>query len=558
MRTSDIGQVIFSLLRAAGRTDTVELTPGQIISVMLKEIRGNLALLTYQGKELLANLEADVPAGQRLKCLVEGEKDGRVVLRVLPEGTGSAGQEMTAGILKGMGLDTGKANIRLIGEMIKQEMPLAPETIRALSAFIRSAGIPEGDIWIPVFMQEKGIPLTPQMFTETRAMLTEMKYLLSETTRLMDGIRDIIKSAGAGSELGRVAADIYRVMESIQFRGTDDSSEMLRKLMRAFRLLDPGSGSPAAGQAGPAQGTTAQTGAAQSGPSQTGTAQAGTALAGTAQAGTAQAADSQPGAFRTDSTPVPASQSAGTGSEAIQATPARINPLPRDGDFIKIIIDRFAELMDKNGFPGDKAARDSVFSRIYEAAGEQEKYVPEKPEFPDLLHKFAGMLRESGGREPSDLAALVKNLADKMEFVRQFNTGTETSRENSVIVYSSVRYEDREEPLKLIITHRHDQKNKKRDFSSCRVEVKLETRSLGLVKCEVNVNDRCLTLGFITENERARILIDSSRDILAGRLMDMNYSVSMLDCRVDSGAAQEFMPGDRSDKGGFFHINLRV
>jgi len=180
MRTGNISSVIFSLLREAGPAETIQLTPGQIISVLLKEVRGNLALLSYQGKELLARLEADIPAGMRLSCLVEGEKDGTIILKMLPDSRNSFSGEALKSIITGLGLSDAEPNRLLVSEMIKQELPLTSEAARLLSAFGRSVNISPQEAWIPVFMHKLGFPLTQQMYQGVREILTNLNYLQPE------------------------------------------------------------------------------------------------------------------------------------------------------------------------------------------------------------------------------------------------------------------------------------------------------------------------------------------------------------------------------------------
>jgi len=182
MKAFDIGQVIFKLLHETGRADSIQLIPGQVISVLVKEVRDNMAVLSYQGKELIARLESEVPPGVNIKCLVEGEKNGRIVLKLLDSSQGNA--EFLSKVLRDLGLQVNEANIRLVTEMIRQEMPLTPETVRKLAAFAGSQGIPEGDMRVPVFMHHNGIPLNREMYRFTRELLTDIRFLSDELLQM--------------------------------------------------------------------------------------------------------------------------------------------------------------------------------------------------------------------------------------------------------------------------------------------------------------------------------------------------------------------------------------
>ncbi|MFA5881594.1 MAG: flagellar hook-length control protein FliK, partial [Eubacteriales bacterium] len=146
----------------------------------------------------------------------------------------------------------------------------------------------------------------------------------------------------------------------------------------------------------------------------------------------------------------------------------------------------------------------------------------------------------------------------KLELVQNFNSKAGTNSENIMIVYSSVRFEENQEPLRLVINYRYDDKGKKRDFSSCKVEVKLNTPGLGLVRCEVQVHDKNLALQFITENEPSGKIIDNAKDVLVKRLEEMNYSVQIQPCKVLTKQDGGFLSNDRQEVPGLFRLNVRV
>ena len=174
-----------------------------------------------------------------------------------------------------------------------------------------------------------------------------------------------------------------------------------------------------------------------------------------------------------------------------------------------------------------------------------------------LAEKLSELLAEKGGPEHSELLQLTKSITDRLEFIRDFNSRVEVNRDNTLLMYSTINFEDRQEPLRLLVNYRYDKKNRKKDFTSCRVEVKLNTLSMGLVRCEIQVAERNLTLGFVTRDEQSCNTIDKLKGILARRLEDMSYAVKMLDSRVDKQEPDLFMQDD-NDMSGMFQVNLRV
>jgi len=92
----------------------------------------------------------------------------------------------------------------------------------------------------------------------------------------------------------------------------------------------------------------------------------------------------------------------------------------------------------------------------------------------------------------------------------------------------------------------------------CRVEVKLNTPSMGLIRCDLQVARRNLTVQFVTQDERSRDIINQLQGLLARRLEDMDFAVMMLDTKVDREDADRLRTDDSDDVSGIFQINLTV
>jgi len=628
MRAFDIGQVIFKLLNETGRTDAIQLTPGQVISVMVKEVRDNMAVLSYQGKELIARLESEVPPGVNIKCLVEGEKDGRIVLKLLDNSQGNT--EFLSKVLRDLGLKVNEANIRLVTEMIRQEMPLTPETVRKLAAFAGSQGIPEGDMRVPVFMHQNGIPLNREMYRFTRELLTDIKFLSDELLQMSVYNQKLAAGArpgtGSGTQLARLAEALHQILRNLMLNAADGPETIAAKLADIFSFQagrsgnsagsrpgpaelqnplpqnQPGAGQSSVQQSVPVQPGTPQTGTAQTGATQSGAAQTGTGQTGAAQSGASQSGTLQPGTAQAETVQSGSTQSGTVHTGTIHtgtfptgtaqpgmAQSGTPQPAPVQAETVQTGAPQGAvpqgetapggtitsgaalsgtpqsgkvpnEAAGQAGVPGEMPDSGTGTERVYaqilmtlREAGNQ----GQKALITLLAEKLSELLTEKGGPEHSEFQQLTKSITDRLDFIRDFNSRVEVNRDNTLLMYSTINFEDRQEPLRLLVNYRYDKKSRKKDFTSCRVEVKLNTLSMGLVKCEIQVAERNLTLRFVTRDEQTCNTIDKLKGILARRLEDMSYAVRMLDSVVNKQEPDLFLQDD-TDMSGMFQVNLRV
>ncbi len=641
MRAADVQQIIINLLRAVDSPDSLQLTPGQVISVLLKDVQAKTALLSYQGRDITARLEVDIPAGERLRCLVEGEKDGQIVLKVLGgTGEGVTGQALR-NILKSLGLPGDQLNVRLLQEMMKQEMPLTPDYARLLSVFARSGDVPQDDLRFAVFMLKQGIPLNREMYQAVKQLFTDMKFLQAGLDKLLSETGPLAGGSGAAAELGRMAARVNEAITGMQIMSSDGHEVLTAKLGDIFRQLLPQTGSAGAlqplettpsgtAQQGPAQQGSVQAGAGQPyavsagkeqpgagqsaaatdgagllGAGQPGSAQADTARTGTAQPGEAVLArnssssgsTTQPGATNAElpgsrqlvtpgeaggpeAEPAQKQAAAALAGPADQENPAKADGLSEStrtaaqrnegqhdaavnreegkiGDIARRIADRLSELADRYAAPIDRTARDSLAARIHSVLEQTVPGESQQPDLKTLVERLVTALSADGKQEHSELLQAARNVMDRLEFMQNFNRA-EPGRENLIMVYSTVRFEDKQEPLRLLVNYRYDGKNKKKDFTSCKVEVKLHTPGLGLVRCELQVNSRNLTVQFVSDNEKAAGIIDGAKEALGRRLEELKYQVKMLPSKVQAPEQAGSFPDEKPDIPGLFRVNLRV
>lgn len=698
MNAVGIQRILVSSLKSGDETDPIQLAPGQVINVVLKETQGDTALLTYQGKTFAARMETEVPAGQRLKCLVEGEIDGQVVLKVLNGNQeGITGQDVK-NLLRSLGLPEDSINVKLLTEMVKQEMPLTPETVRLLSVFTKALNIPDKEMWIPVFMQKQDIAMNEQMFRSIRELLTDIGYLQSDISRLSSELQKIVDREGPGAELKSLASELKLALQNLQVNGDEGSLSIAQKLAGFIRMLavqptqmlltgkqaaaritpvddfspqglsaqiqagqltggqaapeqviarqtEPGhiaDGQETTGQAVTGQAVTGQAAAGQAATSQTVAGQAAAGQAATGQAATGQAVTGQVppwqisaegdlifnqrrAAVITESSQIPQTAAGQTGagkSESVSPSgehPPAVVPLPEgilpetglraaetgsgaaetgsgaeetgrpavhyraDGNAgsieqrgiqkgqgepngsghtlsdgtLKNLVNRLSDLVDKSGNI-DMVQKDMILARMSKLLEQTGKESLPAPDILPMLAKFGTALANSSNKEFAELVQVTKNVMGKLEIIQNFNNRVESAKDNLMMVHTSVRFYDREEPLRLVINYRQAGKDKKPDFSSCRVEVKLNTPHLGLVKCGLQVHNRNLNMRFVTESELAGQRLDSDIEILISRLQEMNYLISLAPSQVIKEDEDAPVITEKQEPAGLFRINLKV
>ncbi|MDT3702748.1 MAG: hypothetical protein ROZ36_06835 [Thermincola sp.] len=656
MHTGEIGQLLVDLVKGVSGVKPVQLSPGQVVSVRIKKIVGETALLSFQGQEIVARLETEVSLGQELRCLVEGVKNGQVVLKVLNPNQEVMNSGVLLSILRNLDLQDTEVNRAIIGQLIEMEMPINHETVRQLSLFMNTQKLPVQDVWIPAFMKNQGLPLTTEMLGIVKGILTDMKFLHAALDKLLAAAAKEANNPQVQGELKQIFYELSQSIRDLQLSSADPPETMALKLAGVFRqLVSPdGAGTgqvrgqvPIAQQGQgrlPGQGTAvsmAQPGKAEAIPAQTGQtapvhgqpnqaaaiqarpnqaaafqvqpnqaaalqAQPNQAVALQAQPNQAVALQAQPNqavALQAQPNQAVALQAQPNQAAALQAQPnqaaalssqsiqAAVNhpeaahagspinlasesvipetrlgaaggsvsePAVDEGEIISNIVKRLGEAAQKA--PGlDDAGREQFMARLNVLLDRPGDNISPKPDLLLLLGKMIEGLRGNTNHESIELLKLAQNVMDKLETLHSFNNKTEPGRENIMVMYSSVRFEDIDEPLSLFINYRYDGQKNRRDFNSCRVEVKLETPNLSQVRCEVQVNYKNLHLQFICDNEKAGQLIEKMKDSFLEKLRQMNYQVTSSATRVEATEGIEgawFQP--KTERPGLFTLNLRV
>lgn len=514
MRVSDIQQIIMNLAGEIGKSGSLKLDPGQIVSVLLKEIQGEFALLSFQGKDILAKLETEVPVGEKLQCMVTGEKNGQVVLKVLDQGADTSDIRYKL-LMNSIGLEENSANLALTKAMVNQQIPLAPEKVKLLSAFLRTYNIPESEAWIPVLMNDKGMPLTEQNFKAFRDIMGNIEYLKNDLNKLTQELKMVMLNARPDSELRQISEKLTNVIASINILPNDKKDTLQDKLQNVIKIF------------------TLQTDA----PSDI-------------KGETVQSAD----------TPL---------KQQINIQNAVADLIKSTGESVQsfklsqkaeVILERLAFWLKDSANLSTTDSIPQTLTQIRDFLVKHEAQQSDSDILP-LLDKFMVQLKKDGEGSNKEIISLATSVSDKIETVRSFNSSlnSEPTRENVMVFYSNISFSGKnEEPVRIVLNYRNGGKKRNSDFSSCRINVSLNTPKLGYVSCEAQLNYRNLTIQFIASGESAAKKIDIMQEILGKRLQQMGFNVKMLPCQIKSETQDWIIPVEYSSLPGLFQINLMV
>lgn len=494
MKSAEIQQILINLIHQVDGPAPAVLTPGQIISVLLKEVQGNAAVLTYLGQDIPARLELEIPQGTRLNCRVEQDNDGEVILKVIDGNRQAISPQDLKSIAAGLGLKDDMFSLGVIREMVRYQMPLTAETARRLSTFTNSNGLPEEDIWVPVHILRQGVPLTKQNYENVKAMITDKNYLRADIEKLSGLVQNLINSSQPGENIHRLAGAVKQALDSFHLHSNDSVDSMAVKITQAFRNLAPVFNQP---------------------------------------------------------------ESVGNGEKAqvLSAVVGRSLDTAK-GEIVNKIVNRILELVENNETLKASTDKLQLINRVFSSLIQKQDEPVLKNELQAKLKQLVILLSDHSSPETKKILQASGNVLDKLEFIQ--NAGrSEPNRDQTVIVYSTVHYENKEEPLRLAVSYRDNRKDSNSDLARCHVEVRLQTPKLGIVRCEVGVEHRKLSVKFFVDNIQARGIIEKYQQHLVRQLENMNYQVQMLGCQIVTAETDRLFEG-RQCMPELFTVNLQV
>lgn len=596
-----INEILAQIIRSIDRTETVQLTPGQIVSLLVKQVEGSQALLTYQGKFLLAQLEAPVNPGERIRCMVEGERDGRVLLKVLPDNgrnSGDEGSRAVTGLLQGLGLPLTEKNQQIVRELVRQELPVTKENLQAVSQLAQKTGAAAADLDVLTFAYKQEIPVTVKNFELIKTAFKEPDFLSAPLINLRQQLSDLVRRLPADSELRSLGEKVIALIEKMILNHTDSPGQNQARLADVPRLLGLSTGQ--AGYAALADiaeglppdlrpqffakvlsvltGTQAGEPAAVKGAPLPGSASRPNETTGsdisprviTAAKDTAPAGE----VFTAKESAVPKEALSAREALAAKETIHTKDAVPpRDAFQIKEGITTGAVLQIKDSIPSKDVLpekdvlffKDAVQAKdrdpltlikdFLRLTGKNESGSPEE-NLHALLNKLQGLVKGEAAPEKA-LQTIINTVQERLNTLETLQRPAGPGQEGLFLVQSMFQTGDKNYPLEMLVKYRKEDKGKAIDFSRCHLYVTLATEGLGTVQASVQLSGRNLNCRFSTESEKARQAIEKWLPDLTAKLTQLDYNVMMLPSRVRADDPPPAL-APVTDRGGICQVDITV
>lgn len=566
--SAPISEIMARIIASIDRTEAVNLSPGQLISLLVKQVEGNQALLAYQGKFLLAQLEAPLVPGQRIRCMVEGERDGRVLLKMLPYNglnPENASGRAIIDLLKQFGLPINEKYEHTVQALLRQELPVTRENLQAVTQLAQKTGAAVADMDILAFVFKHDIPITSKNFDLIKAAFREKDFLSTPLENLRQQVSALIRDLPADTELRRVGDKILAVIEKMTLKPGDSSGQTHVKLVDALRLLGLAGNSALAVDIEELPPVLRQllgkiTVLPQ--PERAG----GETVAGAAMTVKNDAGQREPVATR-DSAGTRETAAARDGSGLKEAITAREGAVlkdtvaTRDGAAIREPV----TARDGGGPKEAEAARDGAVPR--DAAPPRgamfsgERIIIREASFdadslPALLNKLQSLIKGEAGAEKT-LQTIINTVQERLGTLETLQRPAGPNNEGMLLLQSMFQAGDNKYPLEMLVKYRKEAKENSIDFSRCHVYVTLTTERLGTVQAAVQVSGRNLNCRFTAENEKARQTIEKWLPDLIPKLTQLNYNVHMLPSRIRANnPAPAIAPV--IDLAGIYQVDITV
>jgi hypothetical protein len=583
--SAPINEILAQIIGSIDRAEAVQLTPGQIISLLVKQVEGSQALLTYQGKFLLAQLEAQVNPGQRIRCKVEGEREGRVLLKVLPDNgrtSGDSGSPAVIRLLQDLGLPLTEKNQQIVRALICQELPVTKENLQAVSQLARKTGASDADLDVLTFSYKQEIPVTVKNFELIKAAFKDPGFLSAPLSNLREQLSELVRQLPAGQELRTTGEKVIALIEKMILKqnevpGKDqaDPGHVQAKLADVPRLLGLSTG-----QAGYA----ALADMAEGLPSDLRPqffAKVLTLLTGVRAGEPAEVKEApfpggatRPNEIKVSDVPpkaTTAAKDAAVPKEALSAVPSR------DAIQIKEGMTPGDVLQTKDSIPFKDAAqpkdiiaaKDPLPAKDILPTKDTLTFVKDlfrmlrrndaessAEDLQALLNKLQGLVKGESAPEKA-LQTTITTVQERLSTMETLQRPAGPGQEGIFLMQSMFETGEKKYPLEMLVKYRKEENGRAIDFSRCHLYVTLATEGLGTVQAAVQLSGRNLNCRFSTESEKARQAIEKWLPDLTAKLTQLDYNVMMLPSRV---RADEPPPAlaPFSDRGGFYQVDITV
>lgn len=189
-------QLIQSLVQRAPASTPkpVELTPGQVFKgTVIKQYPDNMALVQIGGTQVQAKLETKLEQGQKAWLQVQPSSDV-VTLKVLDTQPAGGGKEASLeGLIKSLGLPETKESRAIVTALMNANLPVSKETVQAFTAVAARLGTSDATVEAFMMAVKRNLPLTPDTVSGLKAFLSEkpvsvgiQNFLLQATKFLED------------------------------------------------------------------------------------------------------------------------------------------------------------------------------------------------------------------------------------------------------------------------------------------------------------------------------------------------------------------------------------
>ncbi|MDF2683143.1 MAG: hypothetical protein K0R47_4333 [Brevibacillus sp.] len=169
-------QLIQSLVQRApvSAPKPVELTPGQVFKgTVIKQYPDSMALVQIGGIQVQAKLEAKLEQGQKAWLQVQPSADV-VTLKVLDTPVEGSGKETSMeGLIRSLGLPETKESRVIVAALMNANLPVTKETVQAFTAVATRLGTDDATVEAFMMAVKRNLPLTPDTVAGLKAFLAE-------------------------------------------------------------------------------------------------------------------------------------------------------------------------------------------------------------------------------------------------------------------------------------------------------------------------------------------------------------------------------------------------
>ncbi|ADG81917.1 flagellar hook-length control protein FliK [Thermincola potens] len=553
-----IFQVLSYLGESVDREPGIVFRPGDVINVFVKQVTGNQALLRYEGQLFLARLEANVEAGARLQCLVQGERDGKIQLKLLAEGKNLdwKADDLIGRLLKKAGVAESSYTKQIALSMLQQGMAVTRENVEAVLAGAKKVQASFQDLDLLVFLHKMGLPIEDKILSALKNSIDSPDSLGRQLADIRNMLMSFKDKAGPeilkNPETVRVIEKIINLLDRLTIKPGESSENTVRQIAlarsnlagRVDPVFDMGtrnffrSGSIITSPDGFEQlaigsknGTREIPVAAQKPMTQEQQVKANAMEQRTPEYGLPEEKGLGQG---------PAALAGGTkrqvGVDGTELYKGNVLDGPNRSEAgveyfpLKEILPRLIRLVQAR----DIHNKTEFITKLHQVLEGQREFFAdtENDKLPDLLNRFLDFVKDEPHQAARELVAKISDLVDKFSVYQEVNRTVDPGRESFVFLQSLVDPDNPAGAYEVLIRFKKDGTKRKVNYENCQVTVSLNTVKLGLVRARVRLTGRELTGRFIVENEQVKKTVDAKVGLLKERLQGLGFTAKILSTEV--------------------------